>query len=182
LCDHKGKQLWQSAKRSGVDDCAPGDVNGDGKLEFAVGYNGGGGVCLLDAQGKELWHKMDGNVWHVEILDINQDGRPEIVHSNAGGELTVRNAAGDIYYRAQTAGYFSHFSTGPWPTTAGPTRAIELDTGTVLVINADGSTAAKLSAPARKARAGVMTVRRLRWIPEPTLMQLQSLICLMLAM
>ena len=53
-----------------VDDTAAGDVDGDGRLEFVVGFNGGGGVRLLDSTEKMRWRKPDGNVWHVEIADL----------------------------------------------------------------------------------------------------------------
>ena len=145
LVGHKGNKLWEFGKQ--VDDAAPGDINGDGKLEFAVGFNGSGGVSLVNAQGKELWNKPDGNVWHVEMVDASGDGRLEILHSNAGGAATVRNARGDTVSQARPTGYFSHFSVCSWPTSTDPLRCLSLDTGTVWVLNLDGSVAAKLAAP-----------------------------------
>jgi hypothetical protein len=48
-----GDCLWRPGTGLGaMDDLAAGDLDGDGVPEFAVGYNGGDGVSLLDATGK----------------------------------------------------------------------------------------------------------------------------------
>src|SRR6185295_3356852 len=91
-----GARLWQPDALQGMDDLAAGDVDGDGVPEFVVGYNGDGGIHLHDAAGKRRWREDDGNVWHVEVVDTDGDGRCEIVHSNAGGDLTVRDASGKV--------------------------------------------------------------------------------------
>jgi hypothetical protein len=71
--DATGKPLWSyGAGSNGVDDMVAGDLNGDGLLQFAVGFNGGGGIHLLNSQGKKLWEFPDGNVWHVEIVVTGQ--------------------------------------------------------------------------------------------------------------
>jgi FG-GAP repeat len=110
-----GRVLWQPSAGFGMNDIAAGDVDGDGEPEFAVGYNGGGGVHLLDSAGRTRWHEDDGNVWHVEIVDTDADARPEIVHSNAAGEVTVRDASGKVLRRSATEGYLSQFSLVQWP-------------------------------------------------------------------
>lgn len=146
LVDHKGKTEWWHG--NSVDDTAFGDIDGDGKLEFAVGYNGGGGVTLLNAQGKELWNKPDGNVWHVEMTDTNSDGKPEIVHSNAGGVLTVRNALGDVVSQSHPAEYFAFFSLCRWPASTDPTYCLLAGERAIWLFGFDGSTVARFSVPA----------------------------------
>ena len=114
LFDKEGQVRWRSKSWPGIDDSVSGDVNGDGKLSVVIGFNGGGGLLLLDGQGKELWKKEESNVWHVETLDTNGDGREEILHSNAKGELLVRNGNGDVIARYLPNFYVSHFALTRW--------------------------------------------------------------------
>jgi len=81
--DENGRLVWQPEIDSAMDDLTAGDLDGDGGLEFVVGYNGRGGVRCYDITGRPRWRKDDGNVWHVEIVDTDGDGQAEIVHSNA---------------------------------------------------------------------------------------------------
>jgi VCBS repeat protein len=129
----------------GMNDMAGGDLNGDGQPEFAVGYNGGGGVHLVDSTGRPIWRQDDGNVWHVEIVDTDGDGRPEIVHSNAGGQLTVRDATGKVLRRAQTEGCFSQFSLVPWPT--GRAGLLHAGDEMIRVIDFDGQVRSRFQTP-----------------------------------
>jgi len=41
-------------------------LSGDEKPRVVVGLNGGGGITMLDENGKKVWHQSDRNVWHVE--------------------------------------------------------------------------------------------------------------------
>jgi hypothetical protein len=116
LFDKEGHLAWSSNAfwAAGVDDSVPGDVYGDGKLSVVVGFNGGGGIALLDGQGKTPWKKEESNVLHVETLDTNRDGREEILHSNAQGQLLVRNWTGDAIARYLPDFYVSHFAITRW--------------------------------------------------------------------
>jgi len=147
LMDHQGKVLWTYGGFPGVDDMGAGDVNGDGRLEFGVGFNGDGGVHLLDSHGKKQWQQPDGNAWHVELVDTNRDGRAEVVNSNAGGEITVRDATGAVVGQGQPPGYFAHFSICRWPTAKDQQYALLAGDGAIWVLRFDGSVAKKLDAP-----------------------------------
>ena len=140
-----GARLWQPESDAGMDDLAAGDLDGDGGLEFVAGYNGGGGVRLFDAAGKRRWRQDDGNVWHVEIVDTNGDGKPEIVHSNAAGEVTVRDANGSALSRVHTEGYFSGFSVVQWPPQK--TSLLHTGDGVTRIIGFDGAVRARLETP-----------------------------------
>jgi hypothetical protein len=148
LIDHKGNILWTYGGRMpGVDDMDAGDIDGDGQLEYAVGFNGGGGVHLLDEHGKKQWNKSDRNVWHVEIVDTDGDGTVEIVHSNASGLLKVRDKKGDVVSSSQPGSYMSKFSLCRWPSNGATQYALLLGEETLWLVDFKGNTVAKLNAP-----------------------------------
>jgi hypothetical protein len=148
LMDHRGRVLWSYGQGGqGVDDMGAGDVDGDGVLEFAVGFNGSGGVHLLDSQGQKLWQQPDGNAWHVEIADTDGDGKGEIINSNAGGRLTVRDASGRTVKQGRPPAYFSAFSLCRWPTKQDPQHAVFAEGNEVFILRFDASVAQKFAAP-----------------------------------
>jgi hypothetical protein len=156
LFDKEGNVIWRSKGNwSGVDDSAPGDVQGDGKLSVVIGFNGGGGIALLDEQGKQLWKKDDANVWHVETLDVNGDGREEILHSNARGQLLVRDGNGTVIAQYLPGYYISNFALTRWGEDTRPAHILvptsESREGCckpiVLILDAKGRTVTKLDLP-----------------------------------
>ncbi len=156
LFDKDGQVTWRSGgKWPGVDDSVPGDVSGDGKLSVAIGFNGDGGVALLDGQGKTLWKKDETNVWHLEMLDRTGDGREEILHSNAKGQLLVRNAKGDVVDRYLPGSYVSRFALTRWWAEAQPSHILvsisEAREGcckaTFVVLDAHGKKVTELDSP-----------------------------------
>ena len=131
-----GKLLWQPSRGLGMNDIAAGNLEGGDEPEFVVGYNGGGGVHLLDSDGRRRWQQADANVWHVEVVDTDSDERPEIVHSNAGGQITIRDASGNVIRRAATEGYFSQFSLVRWPSDR--LGLLHAGDGVIRVVDFDG--------------------------------------------
>lgn len=145
LIGQDGARLWRPEPGNGVDDMAAGDLDGDGEPEFVAGYNGGGGVHLFDVAGKPRWRQDDGNVWHVEIVDTDGDGKPEIVHSNAAGRVTVRDTNGKVLSSAQTDGYFSQFSLVEWPSLR--TGLLHAGDGVTRIVDFDGKVRVSLETP-----------------------------------
>ncbi len=145
LIDHNGDTVW--AYSAGVDDMAAGDIDGDGSLEFVVGFNGGGGVHLVETNGDRVWRQRDGNVWHVEMADTNGDGQLDIVHSNAAGEMKVRDRNGNILSQARTAPYFSSFSLCRWPTKTDRKYALLAEDETIWLFDFGGKSVAQFQAP-----------------------------------
>ncbi|HEY5988634.1 MAG TPA: VCBS repeat-containing protein, partial [Streptosporangiaceae bacterium] len=145
LIGEDGSRLWQPPSEWGMNDLAAGDLDGDGVPEFVAGYNGGGGVRLFDATGRPRWRQDDGNVWHVEIVDTDGDGKPEIVHSNAAGQVSIRDANGKVLRRVQAEGYFSEFSLVEWPRQR--TGLVHTGDGLTSVLDFDGTVRASLQTP-----------------------------------
>ena len=147
LMDHQGKVVWTSPEKSGVDDSDAGDINGDGKLEIVVGYNGGSGVSLFDSTGKLLWNKPDGNVWDIDMVDTNQDGKLEIVHSNTEAHLNLRDAQGNILQSTEPNSHFSFFTLAPWPDSRGLQHPLYQHNNTIYILNYDGTVLKQFKAP-----------------------------------
>ena len=153
LFDKSGQEVWNYS--GGIDDSIVGEVDDNGKSTVVVGLNGGGGLVLVNSQGKKIWRKPEGNVWHVETLDIKGDGHREIVHTNAGGELLVRNATGEVIAHYLPGYYVSHFSLTRWGNELEPTHILvpteQNKEGcckdVLLVLDAAGNSVASLDAP-----------------------------------
>ncbi len=152
LLSHAGKPLWQYTDEWGVDNAVAGDVNGDGKVEIAVGLNGGGGVRLLDADGKPLWRQPDGNVWHVEMLDLDGDGKDEIVHSNVGGQITARDAQGEVLWRREPAVRVADFCLTHWAGLV-PAAVVVEEGGYLSVLDLQGEEQASARLPLGEVQA-----------------------------
>jgi hypothetical protein len=112
--DKLGHKRWNypSGLSQGVDDAAP--LDEDGKFGVVVGFNGSGGIALVDGDGKKIWEKPDTNVWHVETLDIHGDGHQQILHTNARGQFVVRTPAGEVTANYQPGVYVSEFALTRW--------------------------------------------------------------------
>ena len=156
LFDKQGQERWSHSGGlvKGIDDSV-GSLDDKGNLQVVVGFNGNGGVVLVDSAGKKIWQKADGNVWHVETLDIDGDGRAEILHSNAKGQLLVRDARGEMIAHYLTRHNVSDFALTRWGTESRAQHILvpsqEMGDGcckpVVLVLDANGKTISHFDAP-----------------------------------
>jgi hypothetical protein len=94
-----GQVLWSypgaDEPLTGLDDVWPVDLNGDNVDEIVIGFNGGTGVRVIDAQGKLLWQSATiGNVWHVAGGKVRGDGSTSVVTTSARGQVHVFTADG----------------------------------------------------------------------------------------
>ncbi len=148
LLDSGGKTLWSYGGSSpGIDDATAGELGKDGLKGVVVGLNGGGGVRLLSSDGKELWKQEDGNVWHVEIVAGDEKSGNVVLHSNAGGELTVRDANGNIVGRYVPDIYLANFSLSGWRDDLHLNKLVAVDEDFVYVMSMQGRTITHLRVP-----------------------------------
>lgn len=145
--DATGKTLWTYGGMPGLDDMAAGDVDGDGIVDFIAGFNGSGGVRRLNKIADVQWTKPDGNVWHVEIVDTDGDGKSEIVHTSTNPQATVRDAGGNVLRLFTTPTYCSDFSLCRWPTSKRPLAMLAAADGQIWLCDFTGKTLAQFVAP-----------------------------------
>jgi len=146
LFSPEGKTLLSyQGGTGGVDDATVGTFNGTDRI--IVGFNGMGGVRMLDVGGKEIWKQNDGNVWHVEAVKSNEMGDTEILHSNARGEITIRDASGNILEHHPAEVYMAHFSLTAWGNEPSRNKLLMPGEGSVFVVDMKGKTRARLPAP-----------------------------------
>ena len=145
-----GDVEWRYGSWWGIDDCTPLQANGSDGRRFVVGLNGGGGIRLLDETGREQWSMSDGNVWHVESLDFLGGGREQILHSNASGELVVRDSGGKVVRRFRAAipgGYVSHFVLTRWLDSPKPDYLLVGGEARIYILGKSGERLATFEAP-----------------------------------
>lgn len=156
MFDKDGKESWSysGGLLKGIDDSVSLDIRGTSAPDVVVGLNGSSGILLLDGQGRPIWQKPEGNVWHVEVLDTNGDGQKEILHSDAQGQLLIRNLKGDIIARYLQGKYVSVFSVTRWKGDSEPNHLLvpveesrEGGKSPLFVLDASGGTVAQFDAP-----------------------------------
>lgn len=140
LFDSEGKLKWRFEAPTGVNDSSAGDVDGDGRPEILVGLNGDGGIFLLDANGKKLWRQDGGNIWHVEMIDADGDGRSEILHSGGHYQysLTLRDKQGAIIKHLKRWAHIGDFTVARWQKDQRENKIVFARNGSIQVCDTDG--------------------------------------------
>ncbi len=116
LFDMQGQEIWSYGSRSfsGADDSVAGDIDGDGRPEFAVAHTPK--IHLINRDGREIWTSHDLNIWHLELLPASAGEPGKILHSNAGGELVVQDSQGREIAKYLPGRYVSQFAITRWGT------------------------------------------------------------------
>ena len=88
----RGERLWSYVVPDGIDDVWVSDVDGDKMDDVVVGYNGRGGVHVLDGNGRLRWKYTGiGNVWKVAAGDVLGQGTTQVVTVSAVGKVHIFN-------------------------------------------------------------------------------------------
>ena len=145
--DSTGKVVWTYRGNTSVYDMTAGDIEGDGTVEFVVGFSGDSGIHLLDSNGKKKWEESDKNVWHVELVDIDSDGILEVLHTNADGEIVLRDREGKIISKTKSSPYGYLFSLVRWPSEKNKDYILFSRNNRIWIVDFNGNIIEQLDAP-----------------------------------
>jgi peroxiredoxin len=126
-----GSVLWTDKSSDGVDDVWAADLDGDGRDEVIVGFNGSGGLHVLDLDGVLRWKTKLGNVWHVAAGDLKGDKKVEVVSTSAEGQVHIYAADGKSLGSFRPAFYAYAVRAGRLPN-QGPADTIFVTSGETL--------------------------------------------------
>ncbi|HOI45721.1 MAG TPA: VCBS repeat-containing protein, partial [Candidatus Aminicenantes bacterium] len=71
------------------------DLDKDGKSEFILADTGvEGTLCVLDSKGGELWSRPEPGIRSIAAVDVDGDGRLEVLSNAKRRGIAVRSAAG----------------------------------------------------------------------------------------
>jgi thiol-disulfide isomerase/thioredoxin len=110
---------WQLALKYPADpsakifDVQPGDLDGDGKLDFGIGYFGEAGVQAVSLAGKRLFNNATIlDVTHLVIAPLNLTGERGLLCTHQGGTLVPIRSDGEAETPLQLSGHaISHVAT-----------------------------------------------------------------------
>jgi hypothetical protein len=126
-----------------------GDIDGDGKTEFAVYHRYTEGIHLVNSDGKVRWKHPVIALGHLEIIDIDGDGKDEIIYkkSNASTEFTILDESGSIVNKLKTTATSYEFTMVKWPKNeSGPCLLLTEDSK-IRIIDLNGNAVIELDAP-----------------------------------
>ncbi len=153
LFDHQGNVLFSRGEfqegQSSIHEVTAGDVDGDGVTEFIVswGYEPWKGMELLDRNGTSRWrHEEEFEPGEMEVVDVDGDGKAELVEEQAGG-LKIHDNQGGVKSVVTAPVYLSQVSLCPQPNKQGPPRNLAVSENGLWLIDLDGKNYTRYEAP-----------------------------------
>ena len=155
LFDLDGKEIWKfikSDKTVTIDGSRFGDVDGDGKMEFAVYYRYRQGIVLIDSDGKTRWEHPVNALGHLEITDILGDGKARVVYTNSNNangttDFTVLDSDGTVVNQQKIATKSCEFAVIKWPNSAANPNILLTEDGNIRIVDIKGENVVQLDAP-----------------------------------
>jgi hypothetical protein len=151
-----GKEIWkfisQNSGTGTIDGVRSGDIDGDGKPEYAVYYRYREGIALLDSSGKIKWKYPVYALGHLEIADIRGDGKAEIIFDNSNNangvtEFTVLDSRGAVSRQLNIKTASSEFGLISWPGSDSKLNILLTEEGKISIVDFKGATLMQLDAP-----------------------------------
>jgi hypothetical protein len=156
LLNSKGEEIWgitgDTERKRYIEGVQCGDINGDGKPEFAIYYRYGEGITLVDEEGKILWKHPVYALGHLEIKDVRESGKEEIVYSNSNNAnlatvFTTLDADGTVVDQLDISTASYEFAIIKWPDIEGCSHILLTEENRIRIVDMKGSAIVQLDAP-----------------------------------
>ncbi len=160
LYDSEGKERWNiSRQESGgtaIDGVKAGDVDGDKKPEFAMYHRYREGIHLVDENRETLWKLPVFALGHLEIVDLDEDGKADIIFSNSNNangvtDFSILDATGATTRQLKIFTTSYEFSTVRWPGNESRPHLLLTEENKIRIVDLQGDTVLELSAPGCRA-------------------------------
>jgi hypothetical protein len=167
LLDYNGNEMWRIV---GTSDRGPyisgvqsGDINSDGKQEFAVYYQYQNGIMLIDESGKSLWEHPVYSLGHLEMKDVRGNGKEEIIYSNSNNAnrrtvFKTLDSEGVIVDELEISTKSYEFVVIDWPAVEDRPNLLLTEENEIRVVDMTGNTVIHLEAPGCRAWGDVKAV------------------------
>jgi hypothetical protein len=156
LLDSDGEEIWkivgdEDAGRY-IDGVQSGDIDGDGKPEFAIYHSYQDGIALMDEDGNPIWTHPVYSLGHLEMTDVRGNGKDEIIYSNSNNanRLTVfktLDADGKVVDKLEISTASSEFTVIGWPGRERRPNILLTEENRIRIVDMKGSTVVHLDAP-----------------------------------
>ena len=146
-----GRELWraggQDVSQLGVEGVRAGDIDGDGRPEFAVFHSYTDGIELLDEAGQIRWKHPVDSLDHLEMADVRGNGKQEILFRDSPSGFKVLDAQGQVAAELDIATDSSKFALVAWPAPAGRPNLVLTEENQIRIVDLDGHEIRRLEAP-----------------------------------
>ena len=156
LFDLEGKEKWKLAHDDNstghIDGVDFGDIDGDGKVEFAVYHRYGKGIHLVDEAGKTRWKHPINALGHLEIIDVDGNGKVEIIYDNSNNangptEFKILDEAGSIVKQLKIPTTSYEFAMVKWPNIESKPHILLTEDTKIRIVDLEGNPVIELDAP-----------------------------------
>lgn len=166
LLNSEGKEIWKSSQvgnTGGIEGVRSGDIDGDGRQEFALFYKYREGIHLVDGDGKTRWKHPVYSLGHLEMTDVRRNGKTEIIYSNsnnAGGvtDIIILDAHGSEVSQQKFTTASSEFAVIRWPNREATPNILLTEDGKIRLVDLQGTTVIQLDAPGCKTYGAVKAI------------------------
>jgi hypothetical protein len=177
LFDLEGKEIWKIIRLDNrelpIAGVQFGDVDGDGRPEFAISRSYTQPIQLIDDGGKTRWKHPVLALGHLEIADVSGDGKAQVIYTNAnnaGGttDFTFLDANGAVAKKLTIRTKSFDFAMIRWPPRGSKLNILLTEDGKIKIIDLKGDTVKQLDAPGCRTFGGVnaVTVKFRKGEPE----------------
>lgn len=146
-----GRELWRAGGKGEpgqmVEGVRAGDIDGDGRPEFAVYYGYGVGILLVDETGQTRWKHPVDSLDHLEMADVRGNGRQEILFRDSPSTFKVLVDQGQVAAELNIATDSSTFALVAWPVPTGRPHLVLAEENQIRIVDLEGNEIRRLDAP-----------------------------------